>query len=74
MTVFFLMFLVCSRKVIKEKKILPTWKQSDFDLCVCVDLFLCGDGEFVTGDEAAHLLQTQTEKLLPLHHLSEMLL
>lgn len=38
------------------------------------DLLLCGNGEFVTGDEAAHLLQRQAQKLLSLHHLSEMLL
>ena len=37
-------------------------------------LFLSGDGELVTGDEAAHLLQRKAQKLLPLYHLCEMLL
>lgn len=37
-------------------------------------LLLRGNGEFVAGDEAAHLLQRETQELLSLHHLSEMLL
>lgn len=41
---------------------------------VLSDLLLCGDSEFVTGDEAAHLLQRKAKKLLTLHHLGEMLL
>lgn len=42
--------------------------------CPPADLLLRGNGEFVTGDEAAHLLQSETQKLLSLHHLGEMLL
>lgn len=38
------------------------------------DLLLSGNGEFVARDEAANLLQSQTQELLPLHHLAEMLL
>lgn len=45
-------------------------------MCACIfsDLLLGGNGEFVAGDEAAHLLQSQTQELLSLHHLTEMLL
>lgn len=38
------------------------------------DLLLGGDGEFIAGDEAAHLLQSEAQELLPLHHLCEVLL
>lgn len=38
------------------------------------DLLLRGNSQFVAGDEVAHLLQRETQKLLSLHHLSEMLL
>lgn len=38
------------------------------------DLLLGGDGEFIAGDEAAHLLQSEAQELLPLHHVCEMLL
>lgn len=41
---------------------------------VTPDLFLCWHGEFVAGDEAAHLLQRKAQKLLALHHISKMLL
>lgn len=46
------------------------------EVCVCVftDLLLRGHGELVAGDEAAHLLQSQAQKLLPLNHVGEMLL
>ncbi len=44
-------------------------------MCIVLsDLLLRGDGELVTGDEAAHLLQRKAQKLLSLHHLREMLL
>jgi len=38
------------------------------------DLLLSGHGEFVAGDEAAHLLQREAQELLSLHHLREVLL
>lgn len=76
---FYFVFLKKPRNLFtnKDTQLLLLLKDCIVCVCVCVvlsDLLLCGDGEFVTGDEAAHLLQRKAQELLSLHHLAEMLL